>query len=91
MSWTGWEPGTEKVFPGFQVNVNVDEEHEWIHYLVAPPDEQEPNENHIHLKCSMRTGGWVVAVVKVDNIRVINRRELIRAINRETGLNLQYR
>jgi len=91
MSWTGFKPGTAKVFPGFQVNINVDNEYGWVHYLVAPLDERYPDDNHIHLKCSMKTAAWLVAAVKVDKVDVINRRKLIEAINRETGLGIQYR
>lgn len=95
MSWKGFKPGTADVFPGFQVNINVDVDYGWVHYLVAPLDEAEPDENHIHLKCSMDASvdrvEYLVAAVKVDNIDVINRRKLIEAINSQTGLNLQYR
>lgn len=90
MSWTNWGPGKAD-FQGFQVKINVDNQYGWVHYLVAPPDEAKPDDNHIHLKCSTKTAEWLVAAVKVDRIDVINRRKLIEAINRETGLNLQYR
>lgn len=93
MSWTDWKDGGVN-FPGFQMKINADEvgeDHGWVHYLVAPPDEEDPDANHIHLKWRISTDEWVVAAVKVDRIRVINRRELIEAINSQTGLNLQYR
>lgn len=89
MSWTGWKEGTEVVFPGFQVNIDV--EGGWVHYLVAPLDEEDPNENHIHVKVRTGGGAYIVAAVKVDGIHEVNRRELIDAINKQTGLNLSYR
>ncbi|MBL4694454.1 hypothetical protein JKY72_03745 [Candidatus Gracilibacteria bacterium] len=92
MSWNGWQTG-RKEFPGYRVNIDVDDPSGWINYLVAPLSEGEPDKNHIHLKCAIRANEleWVVASVKVDGIRVINRRKLIEAVNRETGLNLSYR
>lgn len=98
MAWQGWKPGTAKCFPGSQVNIDVDNVHGWVHYLVAPLDEQKPNENHIHLKQRIQNAKYelvkdlyLVAAVKVDDHRVINRRELIEAINRVTGLGLKFR
>lgn len=90
MGWTGWKLGGPEIWAGFLVNVYVDDEHRWVHYLVAPLDEQAPDDNHIHLKNSY-DDEWVVAAVKVDGIDVINRRKLIEAINRRTGLDLHYR
>jgi len=81
------------MFPGQQVNVKVDNYGDvTAHYLVAPRGEPDPDANHIHLKSSIANGGaYIVAAVKVDGIREINRRELVEAINQETGLNLDYR
>jgi hypothetical protein len=90
MGWTGFKPGGPAIFAGFQVNINVDESSGWVHYLVAPTDEPDPRNNHIHVKCSIRTAEYVVAAVKVNGIREINRRKLVEAINRETGLNIRY-
>ncbi len=92
MGWSPWRTGT-KPFPDCQVKINVDtaETDGWVHYLVAPRDERKPDDNHIHIKGSIKTAKYLVAAVKVDKIDVINRRKLIDAINRETGLNLRYR
>ena len=99
MSWEGWKPGN-KVFPGHNVNIKI--EGEWIHYLVAPLDEPAPRDNHIHIKERMIKKGtavehslvedaYLVAAVTVDGKRVINRRKLIEAINKHTGLNLLHK
>lgn len=104
MAWTDWNEGNHPEFPGYLVKIDTDE-NPWIHYLVAPLDEPEPDENHIHLKARIANKGeatkkgvewgvvkdaYLVASVRVDGIRVINRRKLIEAINEHTGLNLQY-
>ena len=96
MGWTKFSKGG-KEFPGCQVSINVDEPDGWIHYLVAPKDEPDPHNNHVHLKANIKGGSgdheavWLIAAVKVNGIREINRRKLIEAINRQTGLNLNYK
>lgn len=101
MSWEGWKDGN-KVFPGHNVNIKI--EGEWIHYLVTPLDEPDPDHNHIHIKERLINKGgkatveyslvgdaYLVAAVRVDGKRVINRRKLIEAINQHTGLNLLHK
>ncbi|MFH1534006.1 MAG: hypothetical protein ABID64_03675 [Nitrospirota bacterium] len=93
MGWTGWKihDGSDVVvFKGFKTNINVDQSTGWVHYLVAPADEPNPNENHIHVKIKIGTETYVVAAVKVNGIREINRRKLIEGVNRATGLNIRY-
>lgn len=101
MGWTDWHRGTHPEFPGYLVKINTDT-NPWIHFLVAPLDELEPDKNHIHLKARLDDAAkkgvdwdvvedaYLVASVKVDGINVINRRKLIEAINEHTGLNLRY-
>ncbi|MBI5754192.1 hypothetical protein HZA40_03565 [Candidatus Peregrinibacteria bacterium] len=101
MGWTDWHEGTHREFPGFKVKINTDK-NPWIHYLVAPLDEPKPDSNHIHLKARLNSAArdgvewdivedaYIVASVKVGGVDVINRRKLIEAINKNTGLNLRY-
>jgi hypothetical protein len=59
-----------------------------MHFLLALPDEPNPHDNHIHVR--MDPGEWVVCDVKIDGVRVINRRLLVEEIRRATGLDLKY-
>lgn len=89
MSWSGWNI-SPAVFKGCKVNTFVGKD--YIHYLVAPANEPNPNQNHIHVKNAWADGGktWIVCAVKTDGIRGVNRRELIESINRQTGLGMRY-
>jgi len=93
MGWSGWEVSNSPnvvIFRGLKTNVYIDQSSGWVHYLIAPADESNPNANHIHIKIHINGGPYIVAAVKVNGIREINRRKLIEAVNRETVLNLRY-
>jgi hypothetical protein len=67
----------------------------WTHNLSALPDEPNPDANHVHYKFRVRNGQCVSAdilcSVKVDGMRLINRRKLIERINATTSLGLSYK
>jgi len=88
--WSKWSIDPD----GLLTKVMVDSEG-WTHNLSANPDEPNPDANHIHYKFRVRNGQCVGAdvlcSVKVDGMRVINRRKLIERINATTSLSLEYR
>lgn len=78
MSWKGWKRESDAW-------INTKQEGDgWVHMLVANLDttsDAERDRNHIHFKWG---NGFqsVLCSVKEDGIRRINRRELIKVINR---------
>lgn len=81
-NWSGWGSLV-------QVKCQIDSS-DWVHVLVAEAGESRPDDNHIHVK--YRTGktetkknDWVLADVKIDRVRMINRGELLNKINAAIG------
>ncbi len=62
----------------------------WLHMLIAPPDEMDPDRTHVHAKCAKDRSTPVLCSVKTDGHRYISRRELIEKVNAVTGFNLPY-
>ena len=94
MAWKNWKTG-RAYFPDCKTNINFEEEKGWVHYLVTTRDESDPRNNHIHVKARIpgpdEEPSWVLCAVRVDGMRVINRRKLIESINEATDLDLEYR
>jgi hypothetical protein len=85
MSWSKFEP----MGP---VQVASKYDGVWHHNLVAPLDEPDPRNNHVHFKYRSRqddgTAELVNCSLKLEGRHAISRRTLITALNQAAGLNI---
>lgn len=87
MSWSKFSPdGSLQIASKF--------DGEWYHNLVAPVDEPDPRNNHIHFKyrtdANDGTAELVNCSLKVEGQHKVSRFKLIMGINRLTGLNIPF-
>lgn len=71
--WIGWV-----IRPQYQMKAKFDGT--WQHGLFAELGEPEPDKNHVHIKFRP-DGDFVLASVRVDGVRIINRGDLLNKIN----------
>ena len=91
--WLSVEPNSNhagcqvKMFQGFEAEGDSG----WIHFLLAPEDEPDPRNNHIHIKYWNSVSSTpVLCGVTEDGQKSHSRKRLLERINEVTGLNLQY-
>ena len=75
--WSGW-----KKHRSMQMNTRVINDIQ--HALVAEKDEANPDATHVHYMLD-GSGRWLVASVKINSTRVINRARFLRKINNLFG------
>lgn len=85
MSWSKFEPrGPVQVAYKFDGG--------WHHNLVAPLDEPDPRNNHVHFKYRNRqddgTAELVNCSLKVEGRHEVSRFALILSLNKAAGLNI---
>jgi hypothetical protein len=90
--WSSWAPysSTLQVSQKYEFT-DLSAKDGFMHCLFALTEESNPDQNHVHVKMNERDNSWVLCSIKVDGMRVINRRLLIERINKITGLSLSYK
>lgn len=87
--WSGWQDAGDHL--GCRAKMGVDMDGGWIHFLLAPPDEPDPRNNHVHIKYYDSVNSTpVLCGVTDDGRKSHSRRSLIERINEVTGLDLDY-
>lgn len=77
---------------GCKAKIGIDMDGGWIHYLLAPYDEPDPRNNHIHIKYKNSVDNTPVLCGVTDNGRKSHsRRSLLERVNDASGLNLSHR
>jgi len=85
MSWSKFEPkGPVQVASKFDGG--------WHHNLVAPLDEPDPRNNHVHFKYRANPGDGTAELVncslKVEGRHAVSRYAVIATLNAAAGLNI---
>lgn len=89
-NWDGWRDVDDHL--GCKARMAVEMEDGWIHFLLSPPDEVNPRDNHIHIKYKNSVGSVpVLCGITEKGEKSHSRRMLIERINEVTGLDLRYK
>jgi hypothetical protein len=86
-SWSKWKLATSG---SFKESTLLDDRGA-MHVLLALPEEEDPDNNHVHLKMPSGSKELVLCSTQVNGMHIHNRRTLIERVNALTGLDLKWR